>query len=127
MEKQDGKKKFYKRWWFWVGIVVVLFIIIGESGTPTPKADTAQQYQLLTYKVVDKEDTSYLNCKRIGIRVTVPDDAAQGDVNYTLDQIINDYKPQWDDVTVWAYKNSEVSQVGSIGYTKGMREYSTCK
>ena len=26
-------KKFYKRWWFWLGIVVVLFIVIGMSGS----------------------------------------------------------------------------------------------
>jgi hypothetical protein len=33
MENQEGtKKKFYKRWWFWVGAVVFLFIIIGVSG-----------------------------------------------------------------------------------------------
>lgn len=34
MENQEGtKKKFYKRWWFWVGAVFVLFIIIGPSGS----------------------------------------------------------------------------------------------
>ncbi len=26
-------KKFYKRWWFWVGAVLVLFVIIGISGS----------------------------------------------------------------------------------------------
>lgn len=30
------KKKFYKRWWFWVGAVLVLFVIIGMSGNSTP-------------------------------------------------------------------------------------------
>jgi hypothetical protein len=38
MDTQEVTKKFYKRWWFWVGAVFVLFIIIGVSGsgnTPT--------------------------------------------------------------------------------------------
>lgn len=33
MDNQESpKKKFYKRWWFWVGAVFILFIIIGASG-----------------------------------------------------------------------------------------------
>ncbi len=32
MDTQPAKKKFYKRWWFWVIVVVVLFII-GASGS----------------------------------------------------------------------------------------------
>jgi len=33
MENQESaKKKFYKRWWFWVGAVLVVFIVIGISG-----------------------------------------------------------------------------------------------
>ena len=36
MDNQEvTKKKFYKRWWFWVGAVVVLFIVIGASGSGT--------------------------------------------------------------------------------------------
>jgi len=31
-----SKKKFYKRWWFWVGALLVLFVIIGMSGSSTP-------------------------------------------------------------------------------------------
>ena len=33
---QSGKKKFYKRWWFWVLAVIVLFIIVGASGSSKP-------------------------------------------------------------------------------------------
>ena len=37
MDNQESpKKKFYKRWWFWVGAVLVLFIIIGMSGSGSP-------------------------------------------------------------------------------------------
>lgn len=34
MDSQEkSKRKFYKRWWFWVGAVVLLFIITGSSGS----------------------------------------------------------------------------------------------
>lgn len=33
---EGEKKKFYKRWWFWVLAVIVLFIIIGASGSSKP-------------------------------------------------------------------------------------------
>ena len=34
MDNQEGtKKRFYKRWWFWVGAVFVLFIVMGASGS----------------------------------------------------------------------------------------------
>jgi hypothetical protein len=37
MDKTENGKKFYKRWWFWVGAVLVLLIIIGlSSNNPTP-------------------------------------------------------------------------------------------
>lgn len=32
-----SKKKFYKRWWFWVGTVLLLFIIIGASSNTSPQ------------------------------------------------------------------------------------------
>jgi hypothetical protein len=128
MDNQEVKKKpFYKKWWVWVLAVFALFIIIGEIGSPSEQAgDTQPQLQLLAYKIIEQEDVSYLNCKRVGIRVTVPDDAQKGDVNFTLDKIIDDNKSKWDDITVWAYKNSEETQVGTIGHTKGVREYSIC-
>lgn len=32
-QAEVSKKKFYKRWWFWVGAVFLLFVIIGVSGS----------------------------------------------------------------------------------------------
>jgi hypothetical protein len=87
----------------------------------------AQETQkLVPYKVITKEDISYAGCKRIAIRVTVPDEAKQDDVNFTLNKIISSYKSGWADVTVWAYRNSEERKVGKIPNTKGMLEYSRC-
>ena len=38
---ENPKKKFYKRWWFWVGAVFVLFIIIGINGSGNGSSQTA--------------------------------------------------------------------------------------
>lgn len=38
---ESPKKKFYKRWWFWVGTVLLLFIIIGISGSGNSSSQTA--------------------------------------------------------------------------------------
>lgn len=46
MDNQQVKKKFYKRWWFWVLIVLALFILIGELGssdTENPATETQQE------------------------------------------------------------------------------------
>lgn len=83
--------------------------------------------QEISYKIIEEEDIFYLGCKRVGIRIVVPDDANKIDVDYILGKIINDNKSKWDDITVWAYKYSEEQQVGKIPYTMGMKEYSICK
>ena len=42
--QEDAKKKFYKRWWFWVGAILLLFIIIGVSGgSSTPAKSVPAQ------------------------------------------------------------------------------------
>ena len=78
------------------------------------------------YRIIEKEDISYAGCKRIGIRIVVPDDANKTDVDYTLKKIVDDNKSKWDNITVWAYKYSEEKQVGKIANTMGMKEYSVC-
>jgi|TARA_Y100000310_G_scaffold345555_1_gene466508 hypothetical protein len=80
----------------------------------------------VVYRILDEENISYLNCKRVGIRIVVPDDSLQTDVDYTLGRIVQKYKINWDDVTIWAYKESETDLVGQIGNTMGMKKYSIC-
>jgi len=138
------KKPIWKRKWVW--IVVILFIIIisvGDSDNEknnleqqSSQEQNQQQVEIdktpeptrkeVSYKIIEEEDISYMGCKRIGVRIVVPDDSNKADVSYTLQKIVNDYKSDWDDITVWAYKYSEESQVGKIIYTMGMKEYSTC-
>ena len=81
----------------------------------------------IPYKIIDEEDISYAGCKRVGIRIIVPDDVNKTDVSYILKKIIDNNKSKWNDITVWAYKYSEGQQVGQIPYTMGMEEYSICE
>ena len=93
--------------------------------------ETSKQVSLkqeISYKIIEEKDISYLGCKRVGIKIVVPDDSEKEDVNYILTKVINRYKSDWDDITVWAYKYSEEERMDEVfGYTMGMKEYSVCK
>jgi len=118
-------------------LVVIIIVLIGAGCGEIKETQPEQQLKQppqeqparkeVPYKIVEEEDISYLGCKRIGIRIVVPDEADKADVDYTLEKIINNYRSDWDDITVWAYKYSEEEQVGTIPYTMGMKEYSTCE
>lgn len=129
-----------------LGGIIVLIIIIAIASSGGGKKETEPEQQLpqeqaqeqtqveqepaskvVSYKIIEEEDISYSGCKRVGIRIVVPDEADKADVNYTLKKIIDSYKADWQDITVWAYKDSEEEQVGKIPYTMGMKEYSTCE
>ncbi len=97
--------------------ILVVMVIISRGVNEKP---------LLEYRIVEQSDLSYLNCRRVGIHVLVPDVAEQEKVDYTLEQIINANKSNQDSVTVWAYGYSEEDMVGQ-GFTKGMKEYSLCQ
>ena len=125
------KSLILKKWWFWV-IIFFLFIIIFSSisDNPQPKNQDINQptmtRQEVEYKIVEEMDISYLGCKRIGIKMIVPDDSDKRDVRYTSDKIIDQYKSKWNDITIWAYKYSEENQTDGI-YTMGIQEYSICE
>lgn len=75
--------------------------------------------------IIEEDDISYAGCYRIAIRVTVPDDADQDDVDTVLRGMLYDYEQ--DDVTIWAWNESERFEVGSIGATRGIYERSSCE
>jgi hypothetical protein len=83
--------------------------------------------EAIPYRVVTEEDISYAGCKRSSFRIVVPDDSEKTEVETVMKKIINSNKAQWDDITVWAYKDSEEDMVGKVGHTMGMMEYSICK
>lgn len=141
MEKQK-KTQYGVKHLLWIGITLLLgffiltTVLVGDGSVkePTSQIQRTQTQQVVKklppekvpYKVIDEEDISYINCKRVGIRVVVPDESLPRDVGHTLRKIIEERRHNWDDITVWAYKESEESQVGLIPYSKGMEEYSTC-
>ena len=81
----------------------------------------------ISYKIITRQDISFQHCKRLAIRIVVPDSANKIDVDFILRKLIDKNKSKWDDITVWAYRYSEKKQVGKIPYTMGMKEYSICK
>ena len=80
--------------------------------------------QEVEYQVVEEEDISYLDCKRVGVRIIVPDEAVESNVKYTLKIIAQEYLTEWQDVTIWAWGYSELNEVGESGATKGIYEES---
>ncbi len=111
-------------------IIFILFVVIIISGnkkeTQTQNTPPQPSGKEIKYTIINEENTSYLNCNRVGIRIVVPDDSPLADVDYTLKIIVDKYRNSWDDITIWAYKESETDLVGLIGYTMGMKEYSIC-
>ena len=81
----------------------------------------------LSFTIISKENISYGGCKRLAVKIAVPDNASQEDVNFTLDSLLEDYKSWLDEAVVWAYRFSEYDHASNMAYTKGMREFSRCK
>lgn len=145
INEEKTKKPIWKKWWVWIVAVLFLIIIVSAGGDDNDKIDSEQQpsqeqnqqqaeidktpeptRKEVSYKIIEEEDISYMGCKRVGIRLVVPDESDKSDVSYTLRKIITDYKSDWDDITIWAYRYSEENQVGKIIYSMGMEEYSVC-
>ena len=62
----------------------------------------------------------------MSLRIVVPDNSDKNDVDYTLGKIVDSKKSDWDDITVWAWKDSEEQTATTTAYTMGMKEHSTC-
>ena len=80
------------------------------------------------YHVISTENTSYSGCRRVTERITIPDNATPTEADAMLGAALDSLKStgQWDDITIWAWKNSEVDEVGAIPNTMGTKTYSVC-
>ena len=116
-------------------LVIFVFVITGcttiknepQEDEKTEKIpETAEYNKEIPYKIIEKEDISYTACKRVGIKIVVPDDSNKTDVEFVMKKIIDNNKLKWADITVWAYKYSEENQTDGI-YTMGIQEYSICE
>jgi len=136
MEKQKKNRRGLKLV-ILIFLAIILVVAMFSEDNTSPQAQQEPQTQIretvkrlppkeVSYRIIEEEDISYINCKRIGVRIVVPDDSLQTDVNYTLQEIVNKHKTDWDDITVWAYKDSEEKMVGLIPYSMGIKEYSSC-
>jgi len=62
-QEQKPKKKFYKRWWFWVLVAIVVFTAIGSSGNKPQKIGTTEQPAQQKQVVEEKTQTFKLGDK----------------------------------------------------------------
>lgn len=114
----------------WIILIAAApFLVIGLMfaflSIPTSDSEGEKGHRIF------QEDDSFSesDCKRIIVRVLVEDDATEREVDDILKQVVEEYKPDWDDVTAWAYPFSDEEQVGQLEYTewpKGAQSYSSC-
>ncbi len=133
-QEQKPKKKSKKKIWIFIILFIVFIAIIaslagGDDATNTNTSPTTPQVNkagntnttdgsagaLLDYEIVGEDDYSDFDCERVEVHITVPDDATQEDIDYTLEAVIDDYSFMWDEVTVW------------VDNTGDMDEYSFCE
>lgn len=97
---------------------------------PEAKAESSPKAapSMAKYRLLTQEDISYAGCKRVGIRVAVANDVATEAVDNALTRIIDEYKVDWQDITVWAYRESNAVD-GADGATLAdwTKEYSRCR
>lgn len=109
-------------------ILLLFFVVLPSCMALIGNEDKAIPEQAtLPYRVVEEKDISYGGCKRVGIKIVVPDDAVRADIDQTMDYVISSKKSAWKDITVWAYRFSEEELAPTMGQTMGMREYSKCR
>lgn len=129
MDQENPKKKFYKRWWFWVGAVVVLFIVIGASsgskpGTSVPApaesgSTVAAQEKKTAPAPVATEPQVLLDLKGSGSKTTQKFTAAgDWDLNWSYDcsnfgQNGNFQVFIYDGSGQMSFRNSPVNQLGA--------------
>lgn len=94
-----------------------------DEGAETEKS----QKETVKYEIVEEKDISYAGCKRVGIHIIVPDDSDKEKVKNTTEEIVENKKSEWQDITIWVLKDSEKDQIGKIAATMGIEEYSECK
>lgn len=57
--KPDGKKAWYKKWWVWVLILLVLWLLFGRSGGG--KTETAEPVEVETVEVVQSDEVEVVD------------------------------------------------------------------
>jgi len=123
-EQKPMKKNKTKVWIFLIILIIVIAIIGATTGgddetntnsSPANKVVNTNTVveplgDLLDYEIIEEDDISYAGCERVGIHITVPEDATQEDINFTMEYIIDDYLFWWDDVTVWVDNTGDMDE-----------------
>ena len=75
--------------------------------TATMDAPSPKPANPVAYEVVEEKDFSYSNCRRVGYKIKVADGTSPESVDATQQQIIDENRSSWDDITVWTYNESD--------------------
>lgn len=112
-----------------LGILVLMILVSAiAGGGKTEEQKKAPETATIPYELVEEKDISHQYCKRVTYKIKVADDANKDAVEATEQKIINDNKSNWEDITVWTYKNSDTNEfIKNNGFTVDMAEYSTCQ
>ena len=87
------------------------------TSQPTEKASDKE----ISYTIISEEDISYLGCKRTAVKVQIPDGTEQNDMNELAQDLINERKSSWEDITIWLYFQSTTSS-----FADETKTYSNC-
>ena len=114
-----------------IGFFALLVLPVGCAYTLTrietePSPSAKQATPVADYDVIEERDISYAGCRRVGLVVTMADDTSSVLVEATMQAIVERYRRNWDDITVWAHRHSERDNAKISPYSLGTKEYSTC-
>lgn len=84
-------------------------------------------YQSVVYSLYDEADISYGGCKRIGVKVLVPTGTTIAEIKPQLEALGEQYKNDWDDITIWAYDPIDESNIDFLLDHVTTYEYSVCE
>ena len=83
--KSNGKKSIFKKWWFWVIIVVILDAISGNSGTnDSVKDETKDAISSTEQQAEEKQDNS----------------TSKDDISFVVSNVRNDVTGNWRIATI---------------------------
>ncbi|NQV13752.1 MAG: hypothetical protein HQ530_05640 [Parcubacteria group bacterium] len=73
--------------------------------TKTQKKE--KEEKLISYEIIEDNDTSYAGCKRSDYRIEVDDSATKDQIKEVLEKVYKDKKDNGDKIFIYTYKNSQ--------------------
>jgi len=105
----------FKKWWFWVIVVVALFVIVGTCTSPEPEKVSEK---IPSYSIAKIKDISYGNVKRFEYHVVIPDEVTPEQMKLVVKDVVDKAKKEekFNAIVVMMYDYPEYID---HGYTLG--------